>query len=167
MYIRKYMCPLKAVSIRTTPQPVHTGIAYTTYPCMLANLKISPRTTYLAAQENAELLKKLQHESEAARKPAAKPKAQAKGKAASRPKKTQEQDPEDDGAGNEDENMPETEGARKNRLRRICERKPSGKLHVPEAIHLQWAQGGAGRDALMDQLEAAGWDKARYGFKGM
>ena len=31
------------------------------------------------------------------------------------------------------------------RLRRLCERKPSGKLNVPQAIHDQWMAGGKQR----------------------
>ena len=50
--------------------------------------------------------------------------------------------------------------AKKHRLRRICERKPSGRLHVPEEIHQQWLTGD--RDALMNMLAQTGWDKARF-----
>ena len=48
--------------------------------------------------------------------------------------------------------------AAKNRLRRICERKPSGRIYVPENIHQQWLTGD--RDELLKELEAAGFDKA-------
>ena len=54
---------------------------------------------------------------------------------------------------------PPSEGARMNRLRRLCERKPSGKLLVPESIHLKWKNGGKDREALIDELERAGWSK--------
>ena len=55
---------------------------------------------------------------------------------------------------------PETEGARLGRLRRLCERKPSGRLNVPESIHLRWKNGGKSeREALIDELERSGWDK--------
>lgn len=57
---------------------------------------------------------------------------------------------------------PQTEGARLNRLRRLCERKPSGRLLVPESIHLKWKNGGSDREALMDELERAGWSKDRF-----
>lgn len=54
---------------------------------------------------------------------------------------------------------PPTEGARLNRLRRLCERKPSGKLLVPESIHQKWKNGGKDREALLDELERADWSK--------
>ena len=47
------------------------------------------------------------------------------------------------------------------RLRRLCERKPSGKINVPEAIHKQWAKGGPERDELRVLLEQYEFDKAR------
>ena len=57
---------------------------------------------------------------------------------------------------------PATEGARLGRLRRLCEKKPSGRCPVPEAIHLKWKNGGKEeREKLMDELEAAGWSKER------
>ena len=49
--------------------------------------------------------------------------------------------------------------AKKHRLRRLCERKPSGKLNVPEAIHLAWKRGGTEADDLLKLLEASDWDK--------
>lgn len=55
-----------------------------------------------------------------------------------------------------------SEAAKRNRLRRLCERKPSGKLNVPEAIHLKWKAGGQERKELEDLLEAADFDKASF-----
>ena len=52
-----------------------------------------------------------------------------------------------------------TEGAKNNRLRRICERKPSGKCAVPDTIHEQWKAGGHKCQALMDILAESKWDK--------
>ena len=52
-----------------------------------------------------------------------------------------------------------TEGARQNRLRRLCERKPSGKLLVPQSVHDQYIQGGPGREALMELLSEANYNK--------
>ena len=52
-----------------------------------------------------------------------------------------------------------TEGAKNNRLRRLCERKPSGRCNVSDAIHEQWKAGGHQRQELMDILEASNWDK--------
>ena len=45
------------------------------------------------------------------------------------------------------------------RLRRLCERKPSGRLNVPQAIHDQWAQVGKPRDELRALLEAYDFDR--------
>ena len=45
------------------------------------------------------------------------------------------------------------------RLRRLCERKPSGKLQVPEPIHAQWAAGGKQRDELRALLEQYEFDR--------
>lgn len=53
-----------------------------------------------------------------------------------------------------------TEQAKRHRLRRLCEKKPSGKINVPMDIHQQWAAGGNGRDQLLDMLEQSGWEKA-------
>ena len=44
------------------------------------------------------------------------------------------------------------------RLRRLCEKKPSGKLNCPEWLHKLWAT-PANREELVDKLEKAGWNK--------
>ncbi len=49
--------------------------------------------------------------------------------------------------------------AKQQRLRRLCERKGSGKLMVPEEIHQLWAKGGHTRNELMRMLEDSGYDK--------
>ena len=49
--------------------------------------------------------------------------------------------------------------AKNNRLRRLCERKPSGRCKVPDWVHEQWVKGGPERLALREQLEAVDWDK--------
>jgi len=49
--------------------------------------------------------------------------------------------------------------AKKNRLRRLCEKKPSGKIQVPESIHQMWLKAGHTRDQLLEELENANWDK--------
>lgn len=55
---------------------------------------------------------------------------------------------------------PPTEGARLQRLRRLCEKKPSGRCHVPEAVHQRWKAGTAiEREAMVQELEKAGWSK--------
>ncbi|OLQ08476.1 40S ribosomal protein S3-3 [Symbiodinium microadriaticum] len=51
------------------------------------------------------------------------------------------------------------EAAKRLRLRRLCERKPSGKLNVPVSIHEQYMKGGSERDELQEALEDAGWKK--------
>lgn len=53
-----------------------------------------------------------------------------------------------------------SEAARMARLRRVCEKKPSGKLHVPEEIHQKWlANSGKDREELLDALKQCNWDK--------
>lgn len=55
---------------------------------------------------------------------------------------------------------PETEAAKQARLRRACERKPSGRLKVPESVHEKWRTGSrADRDELMDVLASCNWDQ--------
>ena len=49
--------------------------------------------------------------------------------------------------------------AKQARLRRVCERKPSGKLKCPEWLHEQW-KNPANRDSMLEKLEAADWKKA-------
>ncbi len=57
---------------------------------------------------------------------------------------------------------PTTEGARMNRLRRLCEVKPSGKCNVPLPIHERWKKASKEeREAMIDELEAANWSKDR------
>ncbi len=56
--------------------------------------------------------------------------------------------------------VPETEGARLGRLRRLCEIKPSGKCKVPDNIHKMWKDGSKlDREAMIDELERAGWSQ--------
>ena len=44
--------------------------------------------------------------------------------------------------------MDSVQDARAARLRRLCEKKPSGRCHVPQEIHELWKQGGSKRDQL-------------------
>ena len=56
--------------------------------------------------------------------------------------------------------VPVSEAAKQARLRRVCERKPSGRIKVPEEIHQKWRTGSrADRDELMDVLEACDFDQ--------
>lgn len=53
-----------------------------------------------------------------------------------------------------------SEQAKLARLRRLCERKPSGKIHVPEEVHTRWKQAtGAERLEMVGELEKADWCK--------
>lgn len=55
---------------------------------------------------------------------------------------------------------PVTEAAKMQRLRRICERKASGKRLVSEELHKKWKDGSKqDREALCDELERCGWSK--------
>ena len=59
-----------------------------------------------------------------------------------------------------DRPVPHTEGAKLNRLRRLCERKPSGRCHVPQAIHEKWAKSTrAEKEAMIEELEKVNWSK--------
>ena len=53
------------------------------------------------------------------------------------------------------------EAAKDARLRRICEIKPSGRCHVPPAVHEEWKRGGASKDQLMERLAQCDFKKAR------
>lgn len=59
-----------------------------------------------------------------------------------------------------------TMDALKMRVRRLCEKKPSGRLQVPEEISAQWKQGGEAREtlemALLESLAKNGLDRANY-----
>lgn len=57
-------------------------------------------------------------------------------------------------------------GAKLGRLRRLCERKPSGKLNVPIEIHEKWAAKGHGREELLAELESCNFDTDR-GWAGL
>lgn len=99
-------------------------------------------------------------------RPKAKAKCKAKAKAKSAPAEpdaelsANDEDPEaDEDEGEEEEEQELSEAAKRQRLRRLCERKGSGKLHVPLAIHEMWLQGGHTRDELVEELEKAGWSK--------
>ena len=49
---------------------------------------------------------------------------------------------------------PATEGAKLNRLRRLCEKKPSGRCNVPEGVHERWRSGSREeREAMIQELE--------------
>ena len=53
-----------------------------------------------------------------------------------------------------------TEEARLQRLRRLCEVKPSGRCHVTPEIHQRWKTGTKSeRLALVSELEKSGWSK--------
>lgn len=58
---------------------------------------------------------------------------------------------------------PLTEGARLNRLRRMCEMKPSGKCNVPEHIHQRWKKSTKEeKEAMCDELDSLGWSKDSF-----
>ncbi|CAL1140564.1 unnamed protein product [Cladocopium goreaui] len=49
------------------------------------------------------------------------------------------------------------------KLRRVCEKKPSGKVKVPEEVHLKWKQNnGDDRAELLKALEDSNWDKDTF-----
>lgn len=55
-----------------------------------------------------------------------------------------------------------SDAAKAARLRRLCERKPSGKIQVPQEIHDRWKQGTSEeRDQLLEMFEKCNWEKDR------
>lgn len=72
---------------------------------------------------------------------------------------TPSSEPGDDVSGDESVEGGMSLAAKKNRLRRLCERKPSGKIQVPESIHELWKKAGHSRELLLQELEDANWDK--------
>jgi len=55
---------------------------------------------------------------------------------------------------------PATEGAKLNRLRRLCEVKPSGKCQVPASVHERWKHGSKeDKEAMIEELEKVNWSK--------
>ena len=54
--------------------------------------------------------------------------------------------------------LPDSEGAKQARLRRLCERKPTGKLQCPEWLRNQW-KNPANRPSLVEKFEAQNWNK--------
>ena len=55
---------------------------------------------------------------------------------------------------------PATEGAKLNRLRRLCEKKPSGRCNVPTEVHERWLKSNKQeKEAMIDELEAVNWSK--------
>lgn len=64
--------------------------------------------------------------------------------------------------------IPESKAAKDARLRRMCERKPSGRLQVPEEVHNRWKTGSREeRDEMIDQLDAVEWQKDIHTYFGL
>ena len=90
------------------------------------------------------------------------PKVKAKSKSrasAAEADEEEEAEPESGSDGSEGSEEGLSEAAKKQRLRRLCERKGSGKLLVPLEVHEMWLKGGHTRDELATVLEEAGFDK--------
>ncbi|CAK9008775.1 unnamed protein product [Durusdinium trenchii] len=96
----------------------------------------------------------------APKKPSQPRSSAAKSKAAASKSKPVEM-PEPDEVGSESENEM-TDAAKNNRLRRLCERKPSGRLRVPEKVHKMWLAKGHSREKLRQMLEDCDWDSERF-----
>ena len=56
---------------------------------------------------------------------------------------------EEPGDSNDDGESVLTEAAKRNKLRRLCEREPSGKRNVPESIGEKWDKKGRDREELL------------------
>ena len=83
-------------------------------------------------------------------------------------KEPQEDSGDEAGMGHDDETENDaseeeevSEAAKRQRLRRLCERKGRGNLKVPEQIHKMWLEGGHSRDQLLEIFEDSGFDKDR------
>lgn len=93
-------------------------------------------------------------------KPKAKPKAKS-----SHPSPDEDEDEpvssDEGGSGKKDPKAPpDNKAARHARLRRCCERKPSGKIYVPVEVHEKWKNASLKeRDQMVAELEAANWNK--------
>lgn len=76
------------------------------------------------------------------------------------PEPEEEEDAEQDAEGEEeDDEEALTEAALRARRRRLCERKPSGKLNVPESVHEIWLKGGDARKELEKALAEVNFQK--------
>lgn len=95
---------------------------------------------------------------------AAKPKSQTKPAASAAMQDPSDSESDSAGGASDAGEAPLSVGARNNRLRRLCELKPSMKLKVPQRIHQEWKKGGHAREQLMAHLEAANWDKDYFCF---
>lgn len=93
------------------------------------------------------------------------PKAKHRGRCASGDEDSNGSGSDDDDTDDDQQESGESEpgepsqGAMEGRLRRLCEKKPSGKLRVPEEVHAMWAKGGHTRKELLKKLQDAGWDE--------
>lgn len=75
-------------------------------------------------------------------------------------KPVDEPEEHDDGLDDEgDDNVPKTDAAAEARLRRLCEKKPSGRCHVSDDVHARWLKGGVSRSQLLDELKECGFKK--------
>ena len=54
----------------------------------------------------------------------------------------------------------ESQAAKEARLRRYCEKKPSGRMSCPMWVHEQWLN-RQNRAEMTRQFELAGWDRVR------
>lgn len=54
---------------------------------------------------------------------------------------------------------PATEAAKLNRLRRLCEKKPSGRCNVPPEVHDRWKNHIDQRAAVIEELDRCNWSK--------
>ena len=115
--------------------------------------------------------------SSGSRRPTSVPKGRAKtpqprAKDGSYPSSWDGSDDDDDDDDNKDDDQQESnhessgsepgepsQGAMEGRLRRLCEKKPSGKLRVPEEVHVMWKKGGHTRKELLKKLQDAGWNE--------
>lgn len=100
-------------------------------------------------------------------RPPPSPASHPRRKALRKPANEEPVEPEggDEGSGPGSDQEPSL-AAKNNRLRRLCEKKPSGKINVPQHIHDAWAAGGHSREQLLEALEEANWNKDMVSMHG-
>lgn len=92
-----------------------------------------------------------------AAKAKASPKTKAKPKAKGDTPEEGNSEPEPESV---EKSTPATIEAKRARLRRLCEMKPSGKIKVPAEVHERWKTcTSAERDAMVEEFENADWNK--------
>lgn len=144
----------------------HASCEFVQCVCSILSVvfKQSPSWYRICLQANEDLQRRLlELQNKTVRSPpasasSAKGSAPTKSKPAHRPQKDSDRN-ESEEEESQEEQPTLSEGAKLGRLRRLRERKPSGKLRVPDTVHDMWKQGGHSRSQLLKMLEDAEWNE--------